>query len=80
MSSVPGNSCRGDGDRDRILSEVQCWWNPVGMKPGPWPNGNCIPKTDPSCVNLGVTSPQCVLVEKQLIRLLEVAVCDAELE
>ena len=24
------------------------------MKPGPWPNGNCVPKSDSSCVNLGV--------------------------
>jgi hypothetical protein len=54
-----GNSCRGDGDRDRILSEVNCWWNPPGMKPGPWPNGNCVPKSDSSCVNLGVKENLC---------------------
>lgn len=54
-----GNSCRGDGDRDRILSEVNCWWNPPGMKPGPWPNGNCVPKTDASCINLGIKENMC---------------------
>jgi len=54
-----GNSCRGDGDRDTILSEVNCWWNAPGMKPGPWPNGNCVPTSDPTCVSLGIKENQC---------------------
>ena len=54
-----GNSCRGDGDRDAVLSEINCWWNPPGMKPGPWPNGNCLPKTDATCMNLGIKENMC---------------------
>jgi len=54
-----GNSCRGDGDRDYILSEVNCWFfKHKGVKDGPWPQGMCYPR-DNTCKTLGIKDNLC---------------------
>jgi len=54
-----GNSCRGDGDKDYILKEVNCWFfKSKGVKPGPWPKGMCYPR-DNSCKSLGIKDNLC---------------------
>ena len=54
-----GNSCRGDGDRDTILREVNCWFfKHPGVKDGPWPQGMCYP-LDNHCKALGIKDNLC---------------------